>query len=101
LFHSASVGGKLSACCNQKVRDLDAYDRAHNLDLCRTLQVYLENGFSLLRTSEILFVHKNTVRYRVEKCMTQLFGGPDRKGDLFSILVSLRILEYEYKFLKH
>jgi hypothetical protein len=100
LFHSASVGGELSACCSQKIRDLDAYDKAHNLDLCMTLQVYFENGFSLPRTAEILFVHKNTVRYRIEKCMTLLFGNSDKRGDFFSTLMSLRILEYEYKFLK-
>jgi hypothetical protein len=99
LFRSVRVGDMLSVCCSQKIRDLDAYDRSHRSDLCKTLQVYLENGCSLSRAAEIIFVHKNTVRYRIEKCMTLLFGSPDQTGELFSILMSLRILEYERKFL--
>lgn len=97
LFKSA--GDALSACCSQKIRDLDMYDKKHRTDLCMTLHVYLDSDRDLSRTAEILFVHKNTVRYRIEKCKKILFGSVDKEGDFFSIFLSLRILEYERKFL--
>ncbi|MDR0518474.1 MAG: helix-turn-helix domain-containing protein [Clostridiales Family XIII bacterium] len=95
-----SVKESLDVYCSQKVRDLDDYDKKHKSDLCRTLQVFLENKQNFSRAADILFIHKNTVRYRVEQCMRLLFGHSENEEDLFTIQLSLRILEYERKFLK-
>ena len=42
----------------------DAYNQA---ELTRTLDVYLKNFFSLKKSAEDLYVHRNTVSYRIEK----------------------------------
>ncbi|GIH02007.1 transcriptional regulator [Rhizocola hellebori] len=44
-----------------------------NPDLLRTLQAYLRNGLSRTRTATELFVHPNTVDYRLRR-ITQLTG---------------------------
>jgi hypothetical protein len=41
--------------------------RAHSADLVTTLWSYLDNGRSLEATARELFVHPNTVRYRLKK----------------------------------
>jgi sugar diacid utilization regulator len=43
------------------------YDREHHTDLVATLGAYLDEGGSLTRTAERLFVHPKTVRYRLRR----------------------------------
>jgi hypothetical protein len=93
-----SLATQIDAYCNEKIRGLDEYDRSHNTDLCGTLRVFLEHSKSLSKTAEIAFVHKNTVRYRVEKCMDLLGSDLEDEDEIFSFLLSLRIVEYRRKF---
>lgn len=83
--------------CHQKIRELNDYDRQHNTELSITLQVYLEHTRSLSKTAEILFVHRNTVRYRINKCMELLGSDLTDGNETFSYIFSLRILEFERK----
>lgn len=39
-----------------------------SLELRKTLKVYLENHCSIINTSNKLFLHRNTIRYRIKKC---------------------------------
>jgi sugar diacid utilization regulator len=91
---------QLHLYCHQQIRELGQYDRVHNTDLCVTLQVYLEQTKSLVHTAEILFVHRNTVRYRINKCMELLGSSLEDGNEIFAFILSLRILEYESKFLR-
>jgi sugar diacid utilization regulator len=89
--------GSVMRYCNQRIRDLDEYDRTHNAQLCITLQIYLENTRSLAKTSDIIFIHRNTVRYRINKCMELLNSDFEDGNEVFCFILSLRILEYERK----
>jgi DNA-binding PucR family transcriptional regulator len=91
---------QLHMYCHQQIRELGRYDKVHNTELCTTLQVYLEQTKSLVHTADILFVHRNTVRYRINKCMELLGSTLDDGNEIFAFILSLRILEYESKFLK-
>lgn len=84
--------------CHQKIRELGEYDAAHGAELCITLQVYLEQAKSLARTAEILFIHRNTVRYRIRKCMELMHSDLEDGNEIFSYILSLRILEFRKKF---
>jgi purine catabolism regulator len=46
---------------------LVAYDRDHDADLVKTLQVYLECDRSPSQASKVLFVHTQTVNYRLAR----------------------------------
>ena len=91
---------ELGLYCHQKIQELGEYDRAHNTELCATLQVYLEQTKSLVRTAEILFIHRNTVRYRINKCEELLGSKLEDGNEIFAYILSLRLLEYKAKFLK-
>jgi DNA-binding PucR family transcriptional regulator len=41
------------------------YDEGHHTDLLITLRTYLDTGGSIARTAKILYVHGNTIRYRL------------------------------------
>lgn len=86
--------------CHQKIRDLAAYDASHNTDLCHLLQVYLQTAKNQAKTSELTFVHRNTVHYRIKKCMELLQSDFEDGEEMFTYILSLRILEHE-KRLSH
>lgn len=43
------------------------YDRENNTSLLETLETYLEQNCSLKHTAEILYTHRNTVKYRIRR----------------------------------
>lgn len=86
--------------CHQKIRDLAAYDAKHNTDLCQMLQVYLQTAKNQAKTSELTFVHRNTVHYRIKKCMEILQSDLEDGEEMFTYVLSLRILDHE-KRLRH
>ncbi len=49
------------------------YDEKNKTEYFKTLHAYLRNGRHLEDTAEALFIHKNTVSYRVNK-IRELFG---------------------------
>ncbi len=49
------------------IADLDAHDEDQNKQLLETLEAFLECGGSLKDASERLFVHRNTLTYRLER----------------------------------
>ncbi len=50
-----------------QIARIDSYDRRKNTDLLMTLETYLECAGNLTKTSERLFVHRNTLIQRLER----------------------------------
>lgn len=59
--------------CNEKLRILEEYDHANGTFLQDTLLAYYMNGFSVGKTAEALFIHRNSLQYRINK-MEELLG---------------------------
>lgn len=55
------------ACLHPAVPLLLEYDRRHRTELALTLRVFLQEERSPQKTAGRLFVHKNTVHYRIER----------------------------------
>ncbi|MFD2627578.1 helix-turn-helix domain-containing protein [Oceanobacillus kapialis] len=49
------------------LKPLIKHDEKFNSELILTLSVYLDSFFSLKKSAEALFIHKNTVKYRINK----------------------------------
>lgn len=43
------------------------YDRINNASLLNTLQAYLRENCSLVQAAEKMFIHRNTLKYRIQK----------------------------------
>ncbi len=74
---------------------LKEYDSENNTDLCRTLLAYLENNRSLSKAAKELFVHKNTVNYRINQIKKILnIEDIDDSKEMFIYAFSLTISNY-------
>lgn len=64
---------------------LEDYDRLHGSDLARTLETYLLNGGNMAHSARDLYVHYNTLRYRlvqIERVVGKWQGEPARRVQL-------------------
>lgn len=69
--------GQLDGWCNEMLGALEEYDRRHNGALIKTLETYLRQGRNTAKSARELYVHYNTLRYRLSQ-IEQLTGGIDR-----------------------
>lgn len=65
---------------NEIINPIEDYDRKYRTKLLDTMISYVENDGDIARTAKALFLHINTVRYRIEKIkeilqMEHLHGG--------------------------
>lgn len=98
LYHLLEIvpsGTDLRGFCHDKILKLEKYDNLHSGNLLTTLQLYLELGHSLTKAAEYLYVHRNTVRYRINKCMEIMKTNFQDSNEVFSLVLSLRIIEFE------
>ena len=66
LFKSGNQEEILSYC-NDRLRILEEYDHANGTFLVDTLLSYYMNGFNSKRTAENLYIHRNSLQYRLSK----------------------------------
>ena len=53
--------------CHPKMKMLFAYDKEHDTDLARSLYMYLVNERNYSATADALFIHRNTLIYRIKR----------------------------------
>lgn len=87
---------KLEDFCLPDIQNLQAYDKQHDAELGRTLLCYLEHAKNATNTAQELNVHRNTVHYRINKCV-ELLPQLDFSNDYmtFLLMLSLHIAEYD------
>lgn len=77
LLQDLVDGGGLARFCEETLGPLLDYDAGHSTSLVRTLEVYLEHDGNMASSARLLYVHYNTLRYRLEQ-ISALTGGLDR-----------------------
>ncbi|MGN0368802.1 MAG: helix-turn-helix domain-containing protein [Wujia sp.] len=66
MFNSGNQT-EIMSYCEEKLHKLDEYDRANGTYLQDTLVAYYMNGFNTTKTAEALFIHRNSLQYRLSK----------------------------------
>ena len=61
-----------------------------NAELCETLVTYFASGGSVQRTAELLYLHANTIRYRLARCGELLGGEVDDPMIVSELVLVLR-----------
>ena len=56
-----------SVFCHPDLKILMEYDKKHDSDLSRTLYMYLRNERNYSATADAMFIHRNTILYRLKK----------------------------------
>jgi DNA-binding PucR family transcriptional regulator len=82
IFRSSPYADRILA---ETMRPVIEYDRAHQVSLVTTLRTYFDAGLNLTRTAKALFVHPNTVEYRLRR-IRELSGRDPRCPDDLLIL---------------
>ena len=70
---------------------LENYDSRNSTLLGKTLFLYLKNERSIKRTADLLFVHRNTVSYRLEKIQSMYEVDLDDAEERLYLLISFLI----------
>ncbi len=68
---------KLLDYCENKLYKLEQYDRENATALQETVLAYYKNGFSVVHTAKALGLHRNSLRYRLQKIWELLQLDPD------------------------
>ena len=82
--------------CRSAIGPLFDYDRGHNGDLVHTLDVFLRCEGNRVRAAEELFIHYNTLRYRlsqIDKLVGGLSGDATTRLNLQLALAAHRLLQ--------
>jgi hypothetical protein len=70
------------------------YDRDNQTEYMHTIRVYIERQCSINHTAEQLFVHYNTVRYRLKK-IQKLFGMDlGNEEDRVNLYISIKVMDF-------
>ena len=92
----------VSSCTEKRLPDmfypagllrLIRYDEVHGTELVRFLQVYLEQNCSIAESVRILYLHRNTFLYRLEKVRAILGTDLKNPDERFCMLAALKIYE--------
>lgn len=85
---------KLIEFCHPGILRLLNFDRENSAQLLPTLYVYLENPFNPQKVASRLFIHKNTMFYRLDKIRSIIGTNLKNGGEMFQFHLSFRVLQY-------
>ena len=58
---------EIRAYCEKRLKKLEEYDHANHTDLIETFLTYYQNGFNISKTASAMYIHRNTLQYRLGK----------------------------------
>ncbi|MBS4538064.1 helix-turn-helix domain-containing protein [Clostridium sp. D2Q-11] len=80
--------------CTPNVLKLKEYDEKHNKDYFNTLYNYLKHNQNINLTSKSLFIHRNTISYRINKIEEILDMDLKDGENIFKVNYSMKIIKY-------
>lgn len=83
---------QLTKFYSETIRPLVEYDKKYGLDLLPTLHLYYECGQSFSRTAKQLYIHRNTMLYRIDKIEKILDVDLHKTNESFRIQLALYIM---------
>lgn len=74
-----------------QIARIDSYDRRKNTDLLDTLETYLECAGNLTKTSDRLFVHRNTLIQRLERLQSLCDIDLQERANWLTLQVAIKV----------
>jgi sugar diacid utilization regulator len=88
---------ELEMFCEENLSQLEAYDEEWETELVPTLRVYLAQGANLNSAAKELFVHRHTMRYRLEQIAELLNVDIDSTEVLLNLQIAFLIRDMKGK----
>ena len=84
----------MAQCCHPALERLAAYDEKNGTELFSTLAAFTRTGFNKTSTAQALFIHRNTVNYRIQQI--ESLCGIDLSDEklLFTLQLSFQLYSY-------
>lgn len=79
--------------CKHIIGSLLSYDRSNNSNLLETLKCYFDNNSSVYKVAESMYLHRNTVNYKIRKAQEILGLDFSRYDDKFAVMLALKLYE--------
>ena len=85
----------VNSCCHPALEQLASYDAQKGMELFDTLRAYTEAGFNKVRAAQMLFIHRNTINYRLQQIERICNVDLSNEELLFTLQLSFRIYAYQ------
>ncbi|WP_461177936.1 helix-turn-helix domain-containing protein [Virgibacillus ainsalahensis] len=72
------------------------HSKGNNINLFKTLRVYLEQNGSIKKTSDALFIHRSTLLYRIEKIKEILEVDMDDSDIRFNLMMTYKLFDLQH-----
>ena len=82
---------------NISIYILKKYDDKNSSELYKTLYIYLKNNHSMTKASAEMFIHRNTLRYRLEKIVELIGIDLDENDNSFKLYYSYKSIDFYKK----
>jgi hypothetical protein len=93
IDHIARSTPHVGRILDETLHPLVEYDLRHRTALVDTVRTYVETGFNLRRSAEVLHVHPNTVMYRLGRVRTLSGRDPHNPDDLLMLFLAMKLAE--------
>ncbi len=95
LTYIGKMGGSPESILYPTLQDLIANDARNDSDNLRLLTVFLDYSKNITNTAKEMFLHRNTIIYRIERIEKILNASLDDPGTRLDLLLSLKCLELQ------
>ncbi|GAA0360785.1 PucR family transcriptional regulator [Alkalibacterium iburiense] len=93
LFHLINNREELESYVEEKLGVVIQSDRTSGMELIKTLQCLIENNMNMKKSADELFIHYNSLRYRVNK-LKELGIEINDGNELTEVAIALRLISY-------
>jgi PucR C-terminal helix-turn-helix domain/GGDEF-like domain len=93
IDHIARSTPHVGRILDETLHPLVEYDLRHGTALVATVRTYVESGFNLRRSAEVLHVHPNTVMYRLRRVRELCGRDPHDPDDLLMLFLAMKMAE--------
>jgi purine catabolism regulator len=98
ILYNLSLEDDTRSFCGEYLNVLMNYDIENNLEYMDTLKALVKNDWNLKQTSEEIFIHYNTVKYRFSKICDILNLDLNNREDKFKIEFCLKLMSMNNKY---
>ncbi|WP_238885973.1 PucR family transcriptional regulator [Clostridium sp. YIM B02551] len=94
IFFRARDNEELMSIYNGVLKDLIEYDKKNNSDLVHTLDIFLAEDCNIGKTAEELFIHRNTLKYRITRIQEILSCDFENVNECFTLRLAYKIKKF-------
>ena len=94
LYHFMEIASQshdLEQFCRSEIRGMEEYDQKYGTTLKNSVEMYLESGRNIQKAARKMNIHKNTLRYRLERAQELFDFDLSDETTCFNFQFSLRM----------